>query len=81
MRICGFRLRVGCLAVFAIILLYPVHARAVCFEPKIRVDDEFFVSDLVFTGTLVEDQKIGLARGGTTTRMVTPGAFNGCFAV
>ena len=44
-------------------LLQP-QLRAFCFEPKIRVDDEFFVSNLVFTGTLVADQKLGLTPEG-----------------
>jgi len=32
--------------------------------PQIRLDDEFFVSDIVFTGTIVADRKIGLTREG-----------------
>lgn len=64
LHVCGSGLRVGCLAAFAIMALYPVHVHAFCYAPKIRVDDEFFVSDLVFTGTLVADQKIGLTPEG-----------------
>jgi len=39
-------------------------ARAFCLEPKIRVDDEYFVSDVVFTGTITRDQKVGLTPQG-----------------
>jgi hypothetical protein len=37
---------------------------AFCLEPKIRVDDEYFVSDLVFTGTIIADRKVGVTPDG-----------------
>jgi len=37
---------------------------AFCDEPRIRVDDEFFVSDLVFTGTIVADDRTGVTPEG-----------------
>jgi hypothetical protein len=54
----------GCVVLLALAILATPRLHAFCYEPKIRVDDEFFVSDLVFTGNLVEDQKIGLTPEG-----------------
>jgi len=39
-------------------------ACAFCNVPPIRLDDEFFVSDIVFEGSIVADQKIGLTPDG-----------------
>jgi hypothetical protein len=54
----------SCALLLALVILATPRLHAVCFEPKIRVDDEFFVSDLVFIGTLVTDHKIGLTPEG-----------------
>lgn len=48
---------------FALLLLTK-SAEAYCNVPPIRVDDEFFVSDIVFTGSIVGDKKIGLTPEG-----------------
>jgi hypothetical protein len=48
----------------AVMFLVTSQIHAVCSEPKIRVDDEFFVSELVFSGTIVADRKVGLASDG-----------------
>lgn len=42
-------------------------ARAFCYDPKLRVDDEFFVSKYVITATLINDKKLGLDRDGDYT--------------
>jgi hypothetical protein len=39
-------------------------AEAFCNVPPIRLDDEFFVSDIVFIGSIVSDKKIGLTPEG-----------------
>lgn len=39
-------------------------AGAFCNVPPIRLDDEFFVSDIVFAGSIVADRKIGLTPDG-----------------
>jgi len=39
-------------------------AYAFCYEPKIRVDDEFFISDSVFIGQIAAVKKIGLTPEG-----------------
>jgi len=51
---------ISCIVLLPLVILATPSLHAFCYEPKIRVDDEFFVSDLVFTGTLVADQKLGL---------------------
>ena len=33
-------------------------AHAFCNQPKLRVNDEYFVSDIVATGTVVGDRKL-----------------------
>jgi hypothetical protein len=53
----GVTLRVTC-------LLLNKTAGAFCNVPPIRVDDEFFVSDIVFTGSIIADKKIGLTPDG-----------------
>jgi hypothetical protein len=58
------RIRAWAVAVLATATLIVPRAHAFCYAPKIRVDDEFFVSKLVFTGTLVADQKLGLTPEG-----------------
>jgi hypothetical protein len=55
---------ISCALLIALAILATPRLHAFCYEPKIRVDDEFFVSDLVFTGTLVADQKLGLTPEG-----------------
>src|SRR5664280_1006807 len=55
---------VSCVVLLALAILATPRLHALCFEPKIRVDDEFFVSDLVFTGSIVADQKTGLTPEG-----------------
>ena len=50
-----------CLSAF---LLVPATAFAVCSQPKIRVNDEFFTSEDVFEGTIVSDTKLGLDAQG-----------------
>jgi hypothetical protein len=50
---------------FLFVLVF--RARALCFTPEIRVDDEFFVSDLVVTATLIHDQKLGMNKDGNYT--------------
>ena len=55
---------VSCVVLFALAILATPRLHAFCLEPKIRVDDEFFVSDVVFTGTLIEDQKLVLTSDG-----------------
>jgi hypothetical protein len=55
---------ISCIALLALAILAMPSLHAFCYEPKIRVDDEFFVSDLVFTGTIIADQKIGLTPDG-----------------
>ncbi len=46
------------------LLLLNKPADAYCNVPPIRLDDEFFVSDIVFTGSIVADRKIGLTPEG-----------------
>jgi hypothetical protein len=55
---------VNCVVLLVLAVLATPRLHAFCLEPKIRVDDEFFVSDLVFTGTLVADHKLGLTPDG-----------------
>lgn len=52
------------LVVLFLLVLAP-RARASCLNPEIRVDDEFFVSDLVVTATLIHDQKLGVEKDGS----------------
>ncbi|MGD0889062.1 MAG: carboxypeptidase-like regulatory domain-containing protein [Acidobacteriaceae bacterium] len=56
---------VSCVVLLALAILATPRLHAFCLEPKIRVDDEFFVSELVFAGTIVTDQKIGLTPDGS----------------
>jgi len=56
--------RAGLFVAFVVPMLVSTRLWAFCLEPKIRVDDEYFVSDLVFTGTIVADEKIGLTPDG-----------------
>jgi len=56
------RLRCGCalralLAVFAL-LTFGREALAFCFAPKLRVSDEYFISDLIVTGTMTASRNI-----------------------
>ena len=56
-----------CIALIALTLFWfgvPICSYAFCLKPKIRVDDEFFVSDIVFVGTIISDQKIGVTSDG-----------------
>jgi hypothetical protein len=52
------------IAAFLAMAMVAPRLYAFCFEPKIRVDDEFFVSDVVFAGTIVANQKTGLTPDG-----------------
>jgi hypothetical protein len=54
---------------FAALLLFMVTPSlfAFCYEPKIRLDDEFFISDFVVTATLVGDKKLDLDKDGFYT--------------
>jgi hypothetical protein len=58
------RIGAGIIASLLMGMMAAPHLHAFCFEPKIRVDDEFFVSDLVFTGTIVADDKTGMTPEG-----------------
>lgn len=51
-------------AILTVFVLATTQLYAFCHAPEIRVDDEFFVSDLVFTGTIVADQKADLTADG-----------------
>jgi hypothetical protein len=51
-------------ALCAACVLLSKPAGAFCNVPPIRLDDEFFVSDLVFEGSIVADRKIGLTPDG-----------------
>lgn len=51
--------------VLLLLLVLVSRARAVCLSPAIRVDDEYFVSDLVVTASLIHDQKLGVEKDGS----------------
>ncbi len=53
---CGLALRL-LLAIFAL-LTFGRDACAFCFAPQLRVSDEYFISDLVLTGTVVASRNI-----------------------
>jgi len=41
-----------------ILIACVTHAHAFCFAPQLRVSDEYFVSNLVLTGTVIREQNI-----------------------
>lgn len=49
---------------FVALVLVNEPAEAYCNVPPIRLDDEFFVSDIVFTGSIIADKKMGLTSDG-----------------
>ncbi len=53
--------------VLLFLLVLAPEAGAFCLTPKIRIDDEFFVSDLVVTATLIHDQKLDMDKDGFYT--------------
>jgi hypothetical protein len=49
---------------FVVIAMIPKAVVAACLAPTLRVNDEFFISDLVFTGTITRQAKTGVDASG-----------------